>query len=1663
MVSKLTSLNSIQRPSTRYRLIRWTLIASLFVFFSTNQLVAQCGLNVFPDPGPPPFPEVTLTLGVDGTVTLNQDSLIGAVNPTGVGCSLYFYDFPGQAVQLGSSVVFSCDNSTPFVDGMDLFVVADDDGVPGGNESAPQRIRIFLEDVTAPTVDGPICGTTVSEDTDLGTCDTDVTITPPMIMENCFTSLTKLTIRYDYAESPFTGNDTLQPMMLNPIEGIAGADLQDSMAAWASSGFTRTYYSSSTENRGITVVSFIIDDATIPASDTCSFAIEISDDEDPDILCPVDTPVSTDPGSCDRTGIMGIGLSYFDNCSIDSTDYRLSGSTTTGWIDGDDAGGETFNLGLTTVTYRVWDIAGNMSSCSFTVTVTDETDPVITCPMDINLDVTTACDTTIALPGPVSMSDNCSATGDLIFSSSHDTLSSTFPVGVTTVTYQVMDEAGNIEDCTFDVTISDMSMPTVSCPAGQTLGSICASATFPDYSTLATVTDPCGTNMLTQMPAAGTDLMTIAGMGAMVFTDNGAAGLDAGDEITTTFTIGMSTCSFTVTLADNDVPVPDFSGPTLPQVDFVCGSTYIILAPTATDYVCMPASSVTIYGVPSVGMLVPASMPPAYEIPAGNWNILWTYEDADLNSVNQNQIVNVSADNVNPVITAMSPITVNLDASGMASVTLADFFASATDNCSVPSLFISPLSNTNFDCGDVGANSIDIFASDGTNTANITVMVNVQDLVDPVLLGVPVDETVECDAIPAPPVIGTDITATDNNGNCPNPGIGFSESSTRSFNPAFCNDYNYIITRVWTATDGSGNTTSFSQDITVEDNTAPVFSTTSAIALSTASGTCDANLAYAITSDSLADNCAPFANLDISYTINGGSSVSGSSFNQNFSQGVNTVVFTAIDPCGNAMIQTLTITVTDNTPPIASCLGGAPTVALPPSDTLILPASFINNGSLDACDGTNLILSLSQDTFTCFHADGVTAWPITLTVEDQSGNISTCNAAVVIQDNIDPTAMCQTSISVTLDNSGAASITSADIDNGSFDNCSSGGSLNLGLSQSTFGVSDLGNSPVDVILTVTDDNNNMDQCTTAVTVNTPETCFNVVADPPTIVTGTAATTVQVPVLVTNFVNVESLQFRAVIQRDTVAAFSGLTASALAGSGFITNIISPDTMNITWFNGGGNPPVTLADGSTVFFLEVDLIGDVLETSRIDIIGDIVVPFIVTTNYGGTLLQQTNLCADEGFVFINNAAQLDLGGQVYMETGAPVSLADVTLTNVTLGSTVGTQTTDGTGDFLFSPVSAGIDYKLGVSKDINWVNGVSALDLSLIQRHIVGIDTFDTPYKKVAADAFPDGSITVFDVVALNALLASSIVGPLVTPAGNTSWRFVPADFMFPSAVRSVVPSFPDTINLAALAADSLMNDFIAIKVGDVENNANPLALTSEDNDADARSTGTMTLTVNEQSLVAGEEYQLTFTAKGFEQLLAYQWVLDFDTDALSFVSTEGSEESSLGQQHFSLTATDRGKIGMIWYDVLPETMEEGAALFNVTFRANKDIEKLSEVLQIETTNLAAAAFNEDGESFDIDLIFFDQNTTNVSEFTLFQNRPNPFKEETIISFSLPEALPATVTVMDVSGRVIKVYEGDYAKGYNEFTIQRNELPANGVLFYQLDTPEHTAVKKMVLLK
>ncbi|MFK8102701.1 MAG: T9SS type A sorting domain-containing protein, partial [Saprospiraceae bacterium] len=58
--------------------------------------------------------------------------------------------------------------------------------------------------------------------------------------------------------------------------------------------------------------------------------------------------------------------------------------------------------------------------------------------------------------------------------------------------------------------------------------------------------------------------------------------------------------------------------------------------------------------------------------------------------------------------------------------------------------------------------------------------------------------------------------------------------------------------------------------------------------------------------------------------------------------------------------------------------------------------------------------------------------------------------------------------------------------------------------------------------------------------------------------------------------------------------------------------------------------------------------------------------------------------------------------------------------------------------------------------------------------------------------------------------------------------------------------------------------------------------------------------------------------------------------------------------------------------------------------------------------------------------------------------------------------ASLKIYDVAGRVLKSVEGDFAKGYNEVSINRSELSGSGILYYELSTSKETATKKMLLI-
>ncbi|MEM8906445.1 MAG: proprotein convertase P-domain-containing protein [Bacteroidota bacterium] len=999
----------------------------------------------------------------------------------------------------------------------------------------------------------------------------------------------------------------------------------------------------------------------------------------------------------------------------------------------------------------------------------------------------------------------------------------------------------------------------------------------------------------------------------------------------------------------------------------------------------------------------------------------------------------------------------------------------ATDNCTATANIGLVASQNNFTCADLGTNSITVTATDeqnnmGTCTATVTIVDNMAPFN---FVGVPSSTSAQCGNVPTNTA---NVSASDN---CDTPIVQFSESSTQTGNPDNCGNYSYTITRTWTASDNSNNTSTATQVITVVDSqapSAPVYSATGPEGTFTNGATINTNANDCFASVNLSllglDDCAPFANIDIVNNVN----ANGSVVNTDFAVGPHTVTFTTTDPCGNVSMHNFTFTVVDGLPPVASCVNSL-NLGLPASGTLILSPQAVNNNSFDNCTAQNdLVLSVTPDTFTCAQV-GMTV-PVVLTITDEEGLSSSCSTTVTIQDNNPPTPLCQ-SITVSIDSSSTVSITAADVDNGSFDDCALHPTNALSVSPSTFTTADIGSNTV--TLTVRDAQNNTNTCTTTVTVTPPPTCFSIGAE-----VGGAGDIVNVPITVSDFTSITSFQFTLELDDQPVGEFVGVSGINPALSNlFLDQLIVTDSMitsidtmfvpdimgndsigsidtmymdlfdniSVSWQQLAGGP-VTLADGEIAFFVDVLLTGNLQDFSFISPNPNLSnTPPEVVFDFSSTLIQTTP-CFFNGGVQIS---ELIVSGNIFNEYGEGINLVDVDLFEVPVF--IVPEDTDVTGmdgayEFI---INVNGDYRVVPSKNINWSNGIDILDVAGIQRHAVGNQFVPTAYKKIAADVSDDGLITTFDAVLLNQFLSSGFTS---APPPNDSWRFSDAKEMLPYEQNAIVPSFTEMINFVMLNSDTAQNDFVAVKIGDI---AGLMADTAQLNSGDTR--GVLQFVMEDRPLKAGELYHIDVRANDFANLIGYQWVLNFDATTLAYRDMNHAHLSNLSDANVGLNFVDEGKIILTWYDAFAVSAADDEVLFTLTFEAKQDAPHLSRLLSRTTLDqLPAVAYTETETPFDIDLVFTEfSGVISDPVFALFQNQPNPFKGETLISFTLPEATEGSLTIMDLAGRVVRTYKGQYDQGYNEVVIDRSDLSASGVLYYQLSTPEHTATRKMIIIE
>lgn len=379
----------------------------------------------------------------------------------------------------------------------------------------------YVEVQPAPTI---TCTSNQTRDTDPATCTYTVVGTEfdPVITGSC----TPLVVTYELTGATATGVTTA-----NSLAGLI-------------------FY------QGTTHVTWTVTDAANNTA-TCTFDVEVEDNEIPGLSCPANIVSNSNPSICGNTEFW-INPTATDNCTATPTlawDIFDKNNTLVSHQTGLMAGNGvnyTFGVGENTVTYTATDASGNPATCSFTVTVNDVTDPTISgCPAAITVDNQAGqCGANVSWVAPIA-SDNCSG---VTLNGTH-VPGSFFGAGTTTVTYTATDVSLNTATCTFDITVTDTENPAITCPAAITTVAdpgVCeATVTF-----VAPVgTDNCSGATTIQTDATGLSSGSVfpAGTTTLEFTVT--------DGATNSFS-----CTMTVTVTSAPVAINDVSPPSLPGV-----------------------------------------------------------------------------------------------------------------------------------------------------------------------------------------------------------------------------------------------------------------------------------------------------------------------------------------------------------------------------------------------------------------------------------------------------------------------------------------------------------------------------------------------------------------------------------------------------------------------------------------------------------------------------------------------------------------------------------------------------------------------------------------------------------------------------------------------------------------------------------------------------------------------------------------------------------------------------------------------------------------------------------------------------------------------------------------------------------------------------------------
>jgi hypothetical protein len=516
------------------------------------------------------------------------------------------------------------------------------------------------------------------------------------------------------------------------------------------------------------------------------------------------------------------------------------------------------------------------------------------------------------------------------------------------------------------------------------------------------------------------------------------------------------------------------------------------------------------------------------------------------------------------------------------------------------------------------------------------------------------------------------------------------------------------------------------------------------------------------------------------------------------------------------------------------------------------------------------------------------------------------------------------------------------------------------------------------------------------------------------VQGVCNQTVDVPVRVTAFRNMLTMQGSVNwdakdLRFEGISGFGPASLGMNAGN-FGTAQSGNGRISFSWNEPGGTG-ISLADSTTVFTLRFTSLGTTIRTVPITITGT---PTALEFYDAGLVSKRQTLTAGA----VNIICEFTLTGKVLTPVDRGIRNVTVTMTG---GSSPLTATTDTVGNYSFKVLPGTYTITPVKTNEQNKTNGVSTIDLALIQAHILQRTPFNAAYKLIASDANNSQSVTTADILFLRRL----ILGTDTTLPNNRIWAFVDGEQTF--ATPSAAFPFNSTKTLTNQSTD-VAHTFRAIKIGDVNYDRNPQLDEGPAGDT-LRLFYTWTDTDNGEVL-------LNLRSRSFEGLMGWQGTLHWDARKLELLgvtpmmSNLGTGDRWKGEGSLTLSWNDPRSEGL--------SLTDGVEWLQLRFRKTDRLDRTA--LGLTQERLMTEAFNKSYQRVELRMQAAEIRG-NAWEGSM-RVYPNPAQRVVNVEWKSANRGEATIRLMDATGRTVYVHRGIYEAGVQKHVIRRDGSMASG---------------------